>query len=129
MIWSVENISELVNKMINVGNLTIDLIIPRYNVINEILLDYHTINTIQQATRVTQKMSPLIDWILIANDSNMLDWGTIEVENNVSDHKGTYIYIEIIISLHRAYRRKLWIDKSADFEKLNTLIEILIRIQ
>lgn len=47
------------------------------------MLDYHTIKTIQQATRITQKQRTLIDSILIANDSIVLDSGTIEVENNV----------------------------------------------
>ena len=45
------------------------------------------------------------------------------MEQTVSDHSATYISINSNINYRRAYRRKIWIYKNADFTKLNTLIE------
>ena len=95
MSWSVEKASDLSNKVIIVGDLNIDFLnIPRSHVINGILLDYHMMNIIQHATRITQKTSTLIDPILITDNFTVFDSGTIEVDGSISDHRGTYVYIK-----------------------------------
>jgi hypothetical protein len=45
------------------------------------------------------------------------------LENNVSDHKGTFVYIKSKIEQNNAYKRNIWSYKNADFDKLATLIK------
>jgi hypothetical protein len=51
------------------------------------------------------------------------DSGTIDFENSVSDHRGTFVYLKSKIEKNSAYKRNVWLYKSGDFDKLNRLIE------
>ena len=60
---------------------------------------------------------------------SVFDSGTLVVDQNISDHKCTYISIKTSVSYNKAYERKVWQYKNADFDKLNVLIKILIGIR
>ena len=44
------------------------------------------------------------------------------MDSFVSDHKATYISLIFDYNIKRAYKRKIWDYKNADFDKLNLLI-------
>ena len=46
----------------------------------------------------------------------------MDVDEFVSDHKATYISVQININLSTSYYREVWNYKNADFERLNNLI-------
>jgi hypothetical protein len=48
--------------------------------------------------------------------------GTIEIDSIVSDHKVTYISLIWSVNCKRAYQRKIWDYKNADFDRLNLMI-------
>lgn len=45
------------------------------------------------------------------------------MDSSVSDHKATYIVLSSSLKYNRSYKRKVWIYKDADFDKLNSLIQ------
>lgn len=45
------------------------------------------------------------------------------MDSSVSDHKATYIALSSSLNYNRSYKRKVWIYKDADFDKLNSLIQ------
>ena len=54
---------------------------------------------------------------------SVFDSGTLVVDPNISDHKCTYISIKTSVNYNKAYERKVWQYKNADFDKLNLLIK------
>lgn len=44
------------------------------------------------------------------------------MHHTISDHKATYIYVKSNLNLNSAYKRKVWLYKNADFDKLNFLL-------
>ena len=46
----------------------------------------------------------------------------MDVDEFISDHKATYIAIQIIIKISTSYNEEVWNYKNADTEKLNQLI-------
>ena len=122
--WSVEKVSDISSKIIIVGDLNVDFLnIPNLHTIYEILSSCYLTNTIEEATRITQSSSTLLDPILVSADLSVFDSGTIMFENNVSDHKGTFVYIKSKIEQNNAYIRSIWSYKNADFDKLASLIK------
>ena len=59
----------------------------------------------------------------MTNEVSVFDSGTLVVDPNISDHKCTYISIKTSVSYNKAYERKVWQYKNADFDKLNLLIK------
>ena len=47
----------------------------------------------------------------------------MDVDEFISDHKATYIAIQISIKISTSYYREVWNYKNADTERLNQLIE------
>ena len=72
---------------------------------------------------VATRKRALLDPILTSSEIQSCELGVLGVEQTVSDHSATYISVISNINYRRAYRRKIWIYKNADFTKLNTLIE------
>nr|XP_022313371.1 uncharacterized protein LOC111118283 [Crassostrea virginica] len=122
--WSIDKASDKSNKIIIIGDLNVDFLnIPRSHPVNDILTGQLLENTIYEPTRVTQNTSTLIDPILVTNEVTVFDSGTLVVDPNISDHKCTYISIKTSVSYNKAYERKVWQYKNADFDKLNLLIK------
>ena len=79
-------------------------------------------NVITEPTRVTANSSTLIDPVIVSDACIVLDSGTMDVDEFVSDHKATYISVQINTNLSTSYYREVWNYKNADFERLNNLI-------
>ena len=79
-------------------------------------------NVITEPTRVTANSSTLIDPVIVSDACIVLDSGTMDVDEFVSDHKATYISVQIDTNLSTSYYREVWNYKNADFERLNNLI-------
>ena len=80
-------------------------------------------NVINEPTRVTDNSATLIDPIIVSDVVETLDSGTLDVDGFISDHKATYISIQIGINLSNSYFREIWNYKTADFNSLNNLIQ------
>lgn len=89
---------------------------------NDILSNFSLINTIREATRITQNTYKLIEPILVSEDVSFFDSGTTDIESSISDHKATCILVKTSVNYNKAYARNVWLYKHADFDKLNTLI-------
>ena len=79
-------------------------------------------NVIVEPTRVAADSSTLIDPVIVYDASIVLDSGTLDVDDFVSDHKATYISFQINTNLSTSYYRDIWNYKNTDFTKLNNLI-------
>lgn len=121
--WSIEKAYDESDKIIVVGDLNVDFLnIPHTHLVKDLLSSYFLENTITEPTRVTQNTSTLIDPILVTRDVSFFDSGVLDVHHTISDHKATYIYVKSNLNLNSAYKRKVWLYKNADFDKLNFLI-------
>lgn len=65
-------------------------------------------------------MITLIDPILVIRDVSVFDSGVQDVHHTISDNKATILYI--YLCLNSPYKRKVWLYKKADYDKLNLLI-------
>ena len=72
-------------------------------------------NVILETTRQQAILYPII----IPEDLPFLISGTIEVPNNISDHKATYIKLPIQYDTEGAYNRLIWLYRKANFTLLN----------
>ena len=79
--------------------LTGDINIDFSNLTNYQLRDYMSLfslrNVITEPTRVTVNSSKFIDPVIVSDACTVLDSGTMDVDEFVSDHKATYISIQI----------------------------------
>ena len=109
-------------NVILLGDINIDFI----NLSNRRLLDFLTIynlrNILREPTRIVGNSSSLIDPIIVSDGCQILDCGTLDVDNTISDHKATYISIKTELSFGNSYYRDIWNYKNADFEELNDKI-------
>ena len=79
-------------------------------------------NVLNEPTRVTINSSTLIDPVIVSDACTVLDSGTMDVDELISDHKATYIAIQISIKISTSYYREVWNYRNADTERLNLLI-------
>ena len=83
---------------------------------------FNLTNEIKEPTRITPNSSTLIDPIIVSGTCIILDSGTISVENEISNHKATYVCLQIPICLSQCYYRDVWNYKNANYNHLNDLI-------
>ena len=76
---------------------------------------------LNEPTRVTINSSTLIDPVIVSDACTVLDSGTMDVDEFISDHKATYIAIQISIKISTSYMyyREVWNYRNADTERLN----------
>ena len=79
-------------------------------------------NVITDPTRVTNNSSTLIDPIIISDNFNEIHSGVIDTPDYVSDHKATFLFSSLVYNHSKSIKRKVWLYKQADFDKLNDLI-------
>ena len=72
---------------------------------------------------VATRKRALLDPILTSSEIQSCESGVLGMEQSISDHSATYISFISNVNYKRAYRRKVWIYKNADFNKLNSLIQ------
>ena len=120
---SVERAFESNSKLIIVGDSNQNLLNPNeYHLTNFMALN-NVQNVINKPTRVTPYCSKLLDPILVSSFVNVLHSDTVDVEDNISDHKATEILLKFINVPKPCSKRKVWYYESADFVQLNNLIE------
>ena len=79
---------------------------------------FNLTNVIKKPTRVTPNSSTLIDTIIVSGRCIILDSGTISVESEISDHKATYVCLQIPICLSQCYYKDVRKYKNANYNHL-----------
>ena len=112
-----------VSHIIILGDINIDFSNLTNNQLRDCMSLFSLKNVINEPTRVTDNSATLIDPIIVSDVVETLDSGTLDVDGFISDHKATYISIQISINLSNSYFREIWNYKTADFNSLNNLIQ------
>ena len=84
---NIEKALEHSKNLIIVGDLNEDLLNPNFHNLKDVLLINSMTNVITEPTR----QQAILDPIIITEDLPFLDSGTLDVPDNISDHKATYI--------------------------------------
>ena len=120
---SIEIALDYTPHIIILGDINIDFSNLTNNQLRDCMSLFSLQNVINEPTRVTDNSATLIDPIIVSDVVETLDSGTLDVDGFISDHKATYISIQISINLSNSYFREIWNYKSADFNSLNNLIQ------
>ena len=59
-------------------------------------------NVINSPTRVTATTSTLIDPIAISNSLEFYNSGVMDIPNDISDHKSTFVYLKFCLDLQKS---------------------------
>ena len=92
-----------------------------YNLKNIILFN-NLDNGIKEPTRLTATSTTLIDPILVSNSFGNYKAECLDIENNISDHKATYIHIQSMFNTNSCTTRKVWFYQRANFDLFNELV-------
>ena len=111
---NIEKAYENTKNIVIVGDINEDLFNPNFHPLSQILLVNSMINVINDPTR--------LDPIIIPDDLEYCDSGTMAIPVHVSDHKGTYITLPYHYELNSSFERIVWMYKRANFELLNQYI-------
>jgi len=76
-------------------------------------------NVITEPTRETQNSSTLYDPIIVSDGFDIHNTSCCEVDNVISDHKATYIYIKFELINQPCTTKRVWYYKRGDFIHLN----------
>ena len=88
---NIEKAFEYSKNLMFVSDLNEDLLNPNFHNLKDLVLINFMINVITEPTR----QHAILDPIIISEEFPFLDSGTIDVPNNISDHKATYIKLRI----------------------------------
>ena len=99
---------EITKNIIIVGDLNEDLNNRNFHHLTDILTINSLINTVINSP--TRKPA-ILDPVIIPDDMPFLDSGTIDVPDNISDHKTTYITAPMTYQRNRTYTRLVWLNK------------------
>ena len=119
---AIEKASDISRNIIIVGDLNEDLLDDRNNHLRDVLSLNSMKNLISTPTRRTPNSETLLDPIAVSDSVGVLEVGTLDVCNTISDHLATYIHSTFTYSLGSSYTRTVWSYKSGDYDKLNDLI-------
>ena len=64
-------------------------------------------NVIKEPARITPNTAVLLDPILISKDLDFYKAGCDEIEQNISDHKATYVYLKYDIITNECTVKKV----------------------
>lgn len=121
---SIETALDYTSSVILTGDINIDFSNLTNIQLRDCLSIYNLRNVIQSPTRVTENSSTLIDPVIVSDACIVLDSGTIDVDEFLSDHKATYVSVKIDLNLSNSYYREVWNYKNADIGKLNNMISM-----
>ena len=79
-------------------------------------------NVISAPTRRTPDSDTVLDPVAVSDSIGVLEAGTTDVYNSISDLSATYINASFTYSLGNTYTRTVWFYKRGDSDKLNDLI-------
>ena len=108
---NIEKASEYSKNLILVGDLNEDLLNPNFHNLKDLIIINSMTNVITETTR----QQAILDPVIIPEDLPFLDSGTIEVPNNISDYKATYIKLPFQCDTEGAYNRLIWLYRKANF--------------
>lgn len=112
---NLEKAFEISDKVVILGDLNEDLLNPRFHNLKDILLTNSMCNVIQEPTR----QQAILDPIILPIDMQFSNSGTIDLPDNISDHKATYLYLPFPYEMQSTFERTVWNFKKANFELLN----------
>ena len=115
---NIEKALEISSNVIVLGDLNEDLLKPNVHGLKDVMLLNSLINVVNAPTRI----NALLDPIIINDDLNFLDAGTIKVPSHISDHSATFITLPFQYEPKSPYTRSIWLYNQADFSALNTAI-------
>ncbi len=118
----IESASELTNQIVIVGDINEDQLNPTNTKLRNILMINNMRNIITEPTRITEHSQTLIDPISVTENIFIYDSGVINSPAEISDHRGTYVYLHCNLTAEIPFKRKVWNYKRADFTLLNHLI-------
>lgn len=120
---SIETALDYTPHVILTGDINIDFLNLTNTQLRDCMALYNLKNVISGPTRVTVNSSTLIDPVIVSDAFSVLDSGTLDVDGFISDHKATYISIQINLNMSNSYHREVWNYKNANYTLLNNLIE------
>ena len=110
-------------NIILLGDLDGNLLNENLVHLKNIMLSNNSRNIIDISTRITEHSSTLSDPIIISNNVEYYKSGCYDIPKSVSDHRATFIFLKSIYDRHECLTRKVWYYNSADFNRLNELID------
>ena len=113
---------EISNNSIIVGDLNEDQLDPRNHYLKDVMTLNNLLNVIVVPTRKTAQSETLLDPIVVHDSMKVFAFGSIDVDDWVSDHTATYVYVSFTYDYDNSYKRMVWFYNRGDFEKLTTLI-------
>ena len=108
---NIEKALEHSKNLIVVGDLNEDLLNPNFHNLKDVLLINSMTNVITEPTRQQAIL-------IITEDLPFLDSGTLDVPDNISDHKATYITLPFQYDTEGAFSRLIYLYKKANFTLL-----------
>ncbi|MEW8548488.1 MAG: reverse transcriptase family protein [Candidatus Thiodiazotropha sp.] len=120
---SIETALDYTQYVILTGDINIDFINLSNNQLRDCLSLFSLTNVITEPTRISANSTTLIDPVLVTDACCVLDSGTLSVDEQISDHKATYLSVKIPLRLSNCYYREVWNYKNADYDLLNELID------
>ena len=115
---NIEKALEHSKNLIIVGDLNEGLLNPNFHNLKEVLLIKSMTNVITEPTRQQAFLNPNI----ITEDLPFLDSGTLDVPDNISDHKATYITLPFRYDTEGVFNRLIYLYKNANFTLLKKII-------
>ena len=104
MLWDNKNINieRAIDKNPNIvllGDLNENLLNDNLSNLKHVILINNLEKVIKEPTRITPNTTTLLDPTLIPKDLEFYKAGCAESEQNISDHKATYVYLKFDIIL------------------------------
>ena len=100
---SLETALDFTPYAILAGDINIDFLTLTNVQLRDCLSLFSLTNVIKEPTRITSNSSTLIDPIIVSDTCIILNSGTISAESEISDHKATYVCLQIPICLSPCY--------------------------
>ena len=119
----IDEASEISNKIIIVGDINEDQLNMNNNKFRDILTLNNMENIITEPTRISLYSRTLLDPIGITRNIAYLHSGIHETDKHISDHFGTFIFLNTIADSNVPYQRRVWNYKNANYESLNESIK------
>ena len=105
---SIETALDYTPFVILTGDINIDFINFTNIQLRDGLSLFNLTNVINEPTRIAENSTTLIDPVLVSDTCTVLDSGTLTIDNTISDHKATYVSINIFLNTIRSYYREVW---------------------
>ncbi len=118
----IERGTEITPNIIILGDINEDQLNLSNHKLRDLLSLNNMNNIITEPTRITDSSETLLDPIAVSDTINIYDSGIFVTDKVISDHFGTYAYIQIDVQNSIPYKRRMWNYKRADFNRLNDMI-------